>query len=478
MCLKLRGSRIPGGWDRHSTGRRFFIVPGYALEDRDVNKVLWQSVDAVERSLILCPDRLNVKKFDTELSKSGIKREILLAKDIEDSLSAFTSKQGVILILSGRYDGLDLEGEACRLMVVYGLPSGHNAQEEFLLGRIGASSLLRDRIRTRLTQAFGRCTRGPADYAAIILIGAPLVDFCIQKEVRSNMHPELQAELDYGLNISGDATPDDWKELLEAFLKQDKDWRDADDWIKRRRDRLVRSSDKAAEQYLSVVSDEVAYLYSMWKGDYTEALARARRISDSLTGNEVVGYRAWWYYLAGSAAWLLNQTAKNTNHLEVAKDLFTRAAACPTAVSWFAALTRMGIFDGLTPEEDYLANWSVENIEDFIAQIGFNGPKFERAAMEFTSLIDQNGYVPFTQGLEQIGKFLGYASWRPGTRGAPDCVWRLSDKLCIALEAKSEETTIKEIPRSHTPDLRCIITALPDINTLNIRGCKLYCAYT
>jgi hypothetical protein len=106
----------------------------------------------------------------------------------------------------------------------------------------------------------------------------------------------------------------------------------------------------------------------------------------------------------------------------------------------------MGIFDGLTPEEDYLANWSVENIEDFIAQIGFNGPKFERAATEFTNLIDQNGYVPFTQGLEQIGKYLGYASWRPGTRGAPDCVWRLSDKLCIALEAKSEETAEDAIP--------------------------------
>ena len=102
-------------------------------------------------------------------------------------------------------------------MVVYGLPSGHNAQEEFLLGRIGASSFLRDRIRTRLTQAFGRCTRGPTDYAAIILIGSPLVDFCIQKEVRSNMHPELQAELDYGLNMSGDANPDDWKEFIKEI---------------------------------------------------------------------------------------------------------------------------------------------------------------------------------------------------------------------------------------------------------------------
>jgi len=326
------------------------------------------------------------------------------------------------------------------------LPSGHNAQEEFLLGRIGASSFLRDRIRTRLTQAFGRCTRGPTDYAAIILIGSPLVDFCIQKEVRSNMHPELQAELDYGLNMSGDANPDDWKELLLAFLKQEKDWRDADDWIKRQRDRVVRSGDKAAEQYAAIVSDEVAYLYNMWKGDYNEALARAKKISDALAGNEVAGYRAWWYYLAGSAAWLSNQTVKNTSHLEIAKDMFARAAACPTAVSWFSALMRMGIFDNLIPEDDYLANSAVENVEEFVARIGFNGPKFERAATEFTKLIDQNGYIQFTQGLEQLGNFLGYTSWRPGTSGSPDCIWKLSDKLCIALEAKSEETAEDAIP--------------------------------
>ncbi len=437
---------VPEGWDRQSIGRRFFVVPGYALNDADVQKVLWQSIGAVERSVVLCPDRLTAGKVETDLAGIGIKRTVLSARDIEESLTKFISSTEAVLVLSGRYDGLDLEGEACRLMVVYGLPSAHNAQEEFLLSRLRATSLLRDRIRTRLTQAFGRCTRGPTDYAAIVLIGASLVDFCSKREVRLSMHPELQAELEYGLQMSAANTTDTWRELLNAFLAQDEDWQDADDWIKKYRDKASRVTDSASEVFLSVASDEVDYLYRLWSGDYEGALAKARSISDVLSGDEVAGYRAWWYYLAGSVAWLIAQTTRAPSVVDVAKDLFTRAARCPTAVSWFAALTRIEIMSGLAPGVDELLSCAVENVEDLLTQLGLFGPKFERIISEFHDVIGKNESSPFTQGLEQLGKFLGFVAWRPQAQGAPDCIWKLSDTVCLALEAKSEETAEAPIP--------------------------------
>ncbi len=437
---------VPEGWDRQSTGRRFFIVPGYALDERDAEKVLWQSIGLVDRSVVLCPDRLTASRVETGLQQSGIERAVLSAQDIEDSLFKFTSSTGAALILTGRYDGLDLEGEACRLLAVYGLPSAHNAQEEFLLSRLRATSLLRDRIRTRLTQAFGRCTRGPTDYAAVILVGPQLVDFCSKKEVRVGLHPELQAELEYGLQMSAVNKVGDWRDLLNAFLAQDEDWKDADDWIKRYRDKATRLMDKAAEAFLSVAPEEVGYIYSLWKGDYEVSLTKARNISDSLTGDEMAGYRAWWYYLAGSAAWLISQTTRDPSYDEVAKDLFTRAAKCPTAVSWFAALTRMKIMTGLAPEVDELLGCAVENIEEFLTQLGLYGPKFERMVGEFITLIDKTDSGSFAQGLELLGRFLGFVAWRPQGQGAPDCVWSLTDRVCVGLEAKSEETAGDAVP--------------------------------
>jgi hypothetical protein len=130
----------------------------------------------------------------------------------------------------------------------------------------------------------------------------------------------------------------------------------------------------------------------------------------------------------------------------VAKDLFTRAARCPTAVSWFATLTRMEIMTGLAPEVDELLSCAVENVEELLTQLGLFGPKFERIISELLNLIDKNESALFTQGLEQLGRLLGFVAWRPQVQGAPDCVWSLSDRVCIVLEAKSEENPEVPIP--------------------------------
>lgn len=405
-----------------------------------MDEVLWQSVGAVDRALVLCPDRLNARRFQDGLAKSGISRTVMFAQHIEESLDPFTSSTEAVLLLAGRYDGLDLSGEACRLLVLFGLPAAHNAQEEFLLTRLRAISLLRDRIRTRLSQAFGRCTRGPTDYAAVLLVGAPLVDFCSKREVRSALHPELQAELEYGLQMSAVNKAEGWADLLQAFLRQDEDWRDADDWIRKYRDKTTRSIDTAAQALLLVAAEEVDYLYALWRGDYEHALAKARSIADALSGDEMIGYRAWWYYLAGSVAWSIAQMAVDESYHAVAKDLFTRAARCPTAVSWFPSLTRMKIISELEREVDELLSHAVENIEEELTRLGLIGPKFEKSINESLSLISQDERKPFERGLEIVGKLLGFVASRPQVQGAPDCLWQLSDRVCIGFEAKSEES--------------------------------------
>ncbi|MFQ5910274.1 MAG: hypothetical protein ACE5IJ_06080, partial [Thermoplasmata archaeon] len=46
----------------------------------------------------------------------------------------------------------------------------------------------------------------------------------------------------------------------------------------------------------------------------------------------------------------------------------------------------------------------------------------------------------FDNGLVELGRFLGFSSWKPGSTAAPDCVWQLGDRLAFLLEGKSEES--------------------------------------
>ena len=96
-------------------------------------------------------------------------------EDVDDRLEPFRSAEACALVLANRYDGIDLPGDACRVILIVGLPTGTHLQERCLFEEVGASSALRERIRTRLMQGMGRATRSRSDRAVVILTGEELL---------------------------------------------------------------------------------------------------------------------------------------------------------------------------------------------------------------------------------------------------------------------------------------------------------------
>lgn len=62
-----------------------------------------------------------------------------------------------------------------------------NLQEKFLITRMGASKLYAERIRTRIIQAVGRCSRNPSDYSIVCVIGDTIQNDLTKKEKLSNL---------------------------------------------------------------------------------------------------------------------------------------------------------------------------------------------------------------------------------------------------------------------------------------------------
>jgi hypothetical protein len=55
--------------------------------------------------------------------------------------------------------------------------------------------MLTKRIRTRLTQGASPPARNSTDYAAVLMIGRELANFCAQANVQAATHPEFRAEI-------------------------------------------------------------------------------------------------------------------------------------------------------------------------------------------------------------------------------------------------------------------------------------------
>jgi hypothetical protein len=426
----------PLGWDKQGIGRRFFLLPHKSLDDQQTHDLAVAAVKLAKRGLYLVPDGGAERRAKGRFVQSHV--AVFDADQLERSKAPFTSATDAVAVIANRYDGIDLVGDECRLLIIEGLPRGANLQERFFMRKIGASILLEDRVLTRVVQGFGRCTRSPNDYAAVIIVGEKLHKYLLNRENRAFLHPEIQAEIEFGIDQS-DLRGEEFLENLRHFLAQDAEWKCADDDIIERRTSLVQKDLPATAQLRSTVADEVEYVQAMWSGDYLEALARCRQVLTRLTESDLRGYRAMWLYLAGSAAWLATRNL-GSDLGNVANTYFAQAKNAAPSLRW---LTGMNV---PTPLEEAVpsaprssAATLVEGIEDIFEEVGtVQDRKYDAIEKEVRSGIaqDDDGKL-FEKSHETLGSLLGYAVGKVEASGTPD-PWWMTGQYCFVFEDYSE----------------------------------------
>lgn len=447
---KIHRIPVPTGWEQQSTGRRLILVPDRSFAPPDYIPWLMKFLGSQKRNLILAPSGVALGAIEKEIQKAGLPHKIFHSADIEDSLEPFTSKAPAILALKGRYDGIDLPGDACRIILIYGLPASVNLQEEFLWSRLGLSSMLRDRIRTRLTQAAGRCTRNATDYAVVILVGPKLMDFVIKMDNQALFHPEFRAELQFGLDNSQLDDVGSLTDLATLLLEHRPEWQQADADIVQRRDASVLPKPAFVTVLREAATLEVAYSYDLWKASYSAALDNATKIADKLSGDELGAYRALWNYFCGCAAYSLYKETGKAAMKNDAAERFRRASQSIRAIPMFAKLAHE--IDGKVGQSApaiELDTLAAENIEKQLVELGFVGPKFDKAIETARRNLQTIEARPFERGLAVLGGLLGYRATKPPDNAAPDSFWELGNTYFALIEAKSDGKPTDPISVSH-----------------------------
>jgi len=425
------------GWEKQGIGRRFFLFPGRSLSESDTDKVIARAMQKGGRSLVIVPDDENASHYrDWVKEKLGF--PTFAARDIEVSKKPFTSNDKAVAVVANRYDGIDFPGDECRILIVAGLPRATNLQEKFFIERLGAVAMLNDRILTRVVQAFGRCTRSATDFATVIVEGEELSAYLLAGDRRCFLHPELQAELQFGIDQSKDQKETDFVDNVAEFLAQSKLWQQADSQIVQLRDGLTRKVLPGTADLLRAAKFEVEYENAMWRGDYPTAFDSCRAILALLNDGALRGYRALWSYLAGSAAWLAfkNNLDGFDQH---ARTQFAAAQKAAPAVSWLVGLSRIEQKEKSTPSRDEALALQVENLEKNLESLGTaHDRKFDEEEKFISENIMQDDHTKFEPAHERLGTFLGFVSGKIESSGSPDPWWILHDELCLVFEDHSD----------------------------------------
>lgn len=427
---KIKRLPIPEGWDRQGIGRRFFVFPEKALKEKEVVKLQRALMTAAGRSLVLTPSNERADAVTADIEEH-LKFTVFSGADLENRKADFVATSPAVAVVANRYDGIDLPEDDCRLLFLDGLPRATNLQERFLMNRMGANLLFNERVQTRVLQAVGRCTRGLNDYSAVVVTGEDLPAYLTDRRRRSYFHPELQAELEFGVeqSTSDPSNPVTAQTILEnfdIFLEHEADWEEANQGILESRDKATQATFPAMDELSKAVPHEIAWERALWDGDYAKTFEAARDVLGVLTDPGLRGYRAVWHYLAGSAAQLATDDGDTALQVQ-ARAQFRQAKEASAGITWLVALARSSGASPTAEERKHATVMlQVERLEAHLHKLGtVHNRAFSAREKQIRVGIATGETFEGAQVL--LGEHLGFEAGKKEEDASPDPWWRIGE---------------------------------------------------
>jgi hypothetical protein len=424
---------LPESAGRPKSGRRFVVFPRL-VQDADPEAVARSIVEKAGKAIVITPSDYALGAAEVALAPNGW--SVFHKTDVEESFEGFEAATDAVCILANRYDGIDLPGSACRAVVLYGHPSATHQQEQFLSSRARSTAAIDERIRSRIVQGTGRCTRGPEDWAVVVIEDPETTAYLAKPEVQSALDEDLQAEVRFGLEQS-ETTAAELLENVQAFLEQGDAWlHGAEPILSEHRAAAERVDPPAASALSAAATYEVRAMEAAWPGDWKGAAENSLQAAEKLGSTQAArGYRALLLFLAAVYLNVAGRVNGSEPDLKAAVGWAEQSVRAATPATWMReALPLPGAAQADPSPSDLVA---VRTISKAVAETTNTGKHEARMAAIHAGLaaIAHEEYEP---SLSELGLLLGAEAWKPDGDGRADSVWCWGNELWITLEAKSE----------------------------------------
>ena len=440
---------IVNEWDKKAIGRKFFLFPDLSFDTKLHGEIILKLHNVAKKSVIIVPNNKEQDELSKIIESMLPDTALYTAQDLIGSKEDFKHQDNAIVIIANRFDGIAFPDDESRMLILHNLPKTTHLQEKFFYSRMAASVLFSERIKTRIVQAVGRCTRNAKDYAVVCILGNSILNDLITDNHLIQYKPEMRAEIQFGIDNSTNLSS--IEELLsnvELFLSRDASWSDAEEHIVGLRDRYIEEeSDQQNELIYSKLKDaagkEVDVQYYLWKKDYVGAFNNICEIISILTAPKLRGYQAFWQYYAGYIGQKLGKDYSKKTH-----ELFKTAAQGVLGISWLANLAeddKIAIESGACQNGfDSIVERLEERLDNYKSPI-----QLEKEIKEIIEGLTNSIGESFESFHTRLGSILGYEASNPKGDGDPDPYWIINDDVCIVAEDKIYESEDKKIPLAH-----------------------------
>lgn len=406
-------------------GNRLILFPKH-INSAITEKEIKDKINEIAESysvVIIVPSFKRAKFWDPD-SEYTITKD-----DIDESIERLKNdKSPGKTIIVNRYDGIDLPGDACRMLVIDGLPPLNSIKDRYIHSIAPESTtLLREQVQ-RIEQGMGRGVRSNNDECCVVLMGDELSDVLSRNKgidyfsAATKSQYNLSSEL-WDLLVSETESRPSVEQIFElADYSLSKD----PEWCAKCKDYLATvkysSSVHVDEKIVDLRKAFICSINHQWN----EAADIISKIKNDEVEPRVKGY-------------LYQIQAEYTNMFDAARsqEILTAGKKISRTI--------------LTP----IGGIQYQKLANTIPQANAIKEQFEKMGYKCNDiLVHLDGklsnlymgaeYNKFEEALNSLGLALGFVCSRPDkeTGGyGPDNLWALGTGVYLVIECKNEATT-------------------------------------
>lgn len=397
-------------------GERLILAPKQlnpSLDDRAIREAVATLARRVN-CVVIAPSANAAQQRWKDLAD-----EIVLGDDVKAAVARLREPESGprLVVLVNRYDGIDLPEDACRVLVLDGLPQAASPDER-LDSQLRTHAVgIDDRQIQRIEQGMGRGVRSNEDYCVVLLLGSETARLVSHPATRSRLGVATLKQLEISERIGEELKGATLGQILEGIGQVlDRD----PDWVAWAKSEIAGLEPAAASVPFHAIARRDAF-DAFARGDSPRA---AQILADAAAHPDADRQ---------TRGWLLEIQAGYVDFFDPARaqQLQSQARSCNPA-------TLRPLVVNAYSKLDVPANQSQASAA-YLSRFADSTEMRMSAETIIEKLQFGSETRQFEAALDEFGKFIGLGSQRPDDeRGeGPDNIWALSSSEFWVMEAKS-----------------------------------------
>ena len=355
----------------------------------------------------------------------NVTSNIYSAINIKEGVEKMRASRNGLYVLINKYDGIDLPDDACRVIVLDGLPDARTALDKLKENYLQETIVGQKEKIQKIEQGMGRGVRSANDYCGVIIMGSALIQILFSQNACESFSTATRKQNELSGHLAQDLKG---RSLDEIFSTLDYCIEQNPEWVALSRSalsNLTYDRDLHVDEF--AIASRKAFNLAVLQHQYEQARNILRTLANNTSDPIVKGY-------------IMLEQAKYNHFIDPTES--QRILASAQTYNHHLLKPVDGVkgandFGKIKPQaQQIIENYCTKDVNSYLIDINKTVDML---------IFAPTSYKTFESAMMELGLLLGWGARRPDDECGigPDVLWYMGDLQYAVIECKNEATSEK-----------------------------------